>query len=179
MTKDDLSLQQVWSYVSTGTSGKDAQHRATKTAMSVQVAETKITVLRSVLEHRKNQALMPYKTSAWIYYFKNVNYSQNTLVFQILWLRDLMLESGEYTRPQPQAMGQLCTITLKLIRKLLTKNLKGAVISVHALMTKLKPSSGLSNHHCCYDFVRAKWLLDSQSQSLSFTVSFLGISLEV
>ena len=65
MTKDGSSPHLVWSCASTGTFKGDAQHRAMKITMSVQAVETKIMGLSSVLEHRKNQALTPYNTSAW------------------------------------------------------------------------------------------------------------------
>ena len=65
MTKDGSSPQQAWSCASTGTFEGDAQHGATEITMSVQAVETRIMVLRSVLECRKNQALTPYNTSTW------------------------------------------------------------------------------------------------------------------
>ena len=53
------------SCVLTGIFDRDAWRKVTMIITSVQAAETRTTVLRSVLKRRKNQALTPYNPSNW------------------------------------------------------------------------------------------------------------------
>ena len=147
-TKDSLSPQQVLSCASTGTFEGDAQHRAMKIAMSVQAVETRIMVLRSVLEPEKIRCSLHIIPALGTYYFENVTYLKNILIFQTPWPKDLMPEFEEFTKWPPQAMALLFVSSQKPIRKSLIKNSNEAIILVLAHMMRWKPLSGLSSHHC-------------------------------
>ena len=63
--KEGLYPQQDLSCVLTGIFDRDALCKVTMIVTSVQAVETRTTVLRSVLKHRKNQVLTPYNPSIW------------------------------------------------------------------------------------------------------------------
>ena len=63
--KEDLSTQRAPPYAATGTTDVVAPPACTSSATNVPAAGTRITELRGALEHRKNQALTPYRVEAW------------------------------------------------------------------------------------------------------------------
>ena len=64
-TKAGSSTLPAQPFAATGTAVKVVPPTCTSNATNALGAESRITVLRNVLEHRKNQALTPYKVNTW------------------------------------------------------------------------------------------------------------------
>ena len=145
-TKDNSSPQQGSSHVLSGTFNRDARPRATMTGTNVQDVATRGSEMSLSSEKAGCSLLiMPVNGTS---YFVNVIYSENTLIFLVLYLEDSMLGYEEFMRRQGQAIVLLYIITQKPINRLLIRNSNVAAISALTCMMKSKPLLVPFNHHC-------------------------------